>query len=977
MKKRNRRIFSWLLAGALAANVSVATAFASDYQSNWAEPYLSRLVEQGVIRPAADGSVRPNDLITRAETAAMINRTFGFSETAAISYADVAESDWFYQDAAAAKAAGYMQGTGDGFQPTALITRQELCVAVAQAMGLTGGESAAQSFTDSGDIAAWAAPSVGAMASAGLLTGLPDGSMKPLANLTRAELAAILSRAMDAAEPTSSTVIVRNGEASDLLTVGTSSVTVKTGTTVDTLLSQIKAKDGTSQSYAVTDGNGAAKAVADAIADGDKLVVTSSNGKASFTNALYVKDALDPTKEYWDDETYSHIDETVNANTPVFKDVDYVVTSDKYMALVEDMEEVYNVDNGTEDSVDVRTQTVQDYTKAIQTAIDDATAAGGGRVVVPAAEGATAENPTVYYTGSIEIKSNVNLHIEENVVLKFVRNITNEYYPMVLTSFEGNDTYNYASPIRAFHARNIALTGKGTLDPQADNYNWWPWKKGTFGFPNQSEVVNVLVKDWSDNAYPVEYRLLNDGATPLPAQIPTMDIDWNDITKVTMIDTPTVDGEGNKIEPLKSLLRPCTVETYACENILIEGIKIVNSPMWEIHPLRSRNVLVRDVNVDSHGPNNDGVDPESTSYVVIENCAFNTGDDCIAIKSGKNRDGYARGQVGGEPSENLIVRNSVFADGHGGVTAGSECTGGVRNVFATDNHYDSVNLQQVLRFKTNSYRGGLIENIYFKDSTVAKASNALMYGETQYTAGSAQDKEGDLGPYTPQLKNVYMSNIVAGAPDSPVDAKNAIYYTAYERAPMTDIKVKDVTVYGVKNQFNLVNVKNFELENVQISLNTDTPNLTTYNTTPITLDSAKLTVNKTDYTLAEGAKVDLPADTDKTKTATISGVIETEDAQFADGKGTVKVYLDRGTVEEGDKRPIITPYDATVTDLGDGKYSFTVEVPLADKPDYQYAYRPDSEKENMLPGNHIVSIVATGEVYQQNTWNFSVQIPEG
>jgi len=777
-------------------------------------------------------------------------------------------------------------------------------------------------------------------------------------------------------DATSATVIVRKGEAPNLLVVGTSSVTVKSNTTVSALLNQIKAKDGSRQSYRVLTADGAVKAASDVIVQGDQLEVVSSNGKAAFINDLFVKDALNPTKEYWDDETYAAIDELVNANTPTFRDVDYLVTSEKYQALVADMEEEYYVVEGR--NAVKKTQTVKNYTPAIQTAINDASAAGGGRVVIPAAEGASAQNPTVYYTGSIEIKSDVNLHIEENVVLKFVRNISNEYYPMVLSSFEGNDTYNYASPIRAFHARNIALTGKGTLDFQADSCNWLPWKSNSYGLGNQATVVDVLVKQWSDQAVPVQYRILTDGVTPPPAQIPTMDIDWDDITKVTMIDTPTVDVNGEPLQPLKSLLRPCAIEPYACENVLIEGVRIINSPMWEVHPLRCRNVLVRGLDIDSHGSNNDGCNPESTRNVVIEDCRFDTGDDCIAIKSGKNRDGYSRGQVGGESSENIIVRNCNFAAGHGGVTCGSEVTGGVRNVFATDNQFNSPSLQQVLRFKTNSYRGGLIENIYFKDSTVIRASKALMYGETQYTAGSAQDKEGDLGPYTPQLRNVYMSNITAGSMEAGVGATDAIYYSAYERAPMTDIHVKDVTIYGVKNEFRLNIVKNFELDNVKIakgynsSTGATTGELVTYNTVPHTMVNATITVEGEDYSLTEGIRVDLPEDIDKTKKATVSGVIATEDAKFAAGSGTVKVYMDRGILRMGQKAPVITPYTATVTPIGQNMYVFTVDIPLTDKPNYQYPYRPETQAENMLPGNHILSIVATGEGYQQNTWNYNV-----
>ncbi len=540
---------------------------------------------------------------------------------------------------------------------------------------------------------------------------------------------------------------------------------------------------------------------------------------------------------YWNDDAYKLIEETVTANCPKFSDKVITITDAKYAALVADMEEEYYVSDGKEGH-ERKTQTVKDYTPAIQAAINDMCEAGGGMVVIPAG---------TYYTGSIELKSNVNLHLEEGTELRFVRNISNKYYPMVLTSFEGNDTYNYASPIRAFHAKNIAITGKGTLNPQADPYNWQAWKRGSYGFPNQAEVVDVLVKEWSDKAYPVKFRMLNDGSTPLPEKIPTMAIDWNDIEKVEYIDTPKTDDAGKEIKPLRSLLRPCTLEPYACENVLIEGIRIINSPMWEVHPLRCRNVIVRNLVIDSHGSNNDGVNPESTHFVLIEGCSFSTGDDCIAVKSGKNRDGYSRGKVGGESCGDIIIRNCVFADGHGGVTCGSECTGGISNIFAHDNHFDSENLQQVLRFKTNSYRGGLIENIYFRDNTVAKCSNALMYGETQYTLGSAQDKEGDLGPYTPQLKNVYMSNITAGKPDSPVNAKNAIEWKAYERAPMTNISVKDVTVYGVKNAINLENVKNFTLENVKISLVGTVADLVTYDTVSIDISDVVLSADGIEY----------------------------------------------------------------------------------------------------------------------------------
>ena len=248
-----------------------------------------------------------------------------------------------------------------------------------------------------------------------------------------------------------------------------------------------------------------------------------------------------------------------------------------------------------------------------------------------------------------------------------------------------------------------------------------------------------------------------------------------------------------------------------------------------------------------------------------------------------------------------------------------------------------------------------------------------MYGETQYTLGSAQDKEGDLGPYTPQLKGVYMSNITAGKPDDPVKAKNAILWKAYERAPMTNIKVKDVTVYGVENAISLSNVKNFELNNVKISLVSNPAELVTYNTEKIEISDVKLSANGTEYNLAEGTSIKMPDDFDKSKAVILTGTISTKDEIFAEGKGSVNAFLDRGTLEEGNKAPVITPYAAEVKSEGEGKYSFKVELMLTDKPDYQYAYRPDTEAENMNRGNHIISVVATGQPYDQNTWNYNVK----
>src|SRR5205085_3273649 len=194
---------------------------------------------------------------------------------------------------------------------------------------------------------------------------------------------------------------------------------------------------------------------------------------------------------------------------------------------------------------------------------------------------------------------------------------------------------------------------------------------------------------------------------------------------------------------VESYLRPAFIQPYACRNVLIEGVTIRNSPMWEINPVLCTNVTVRHVTIDSHGPNNDGCDPESCRDVLIEHCTFNTGDDCIAIKSGRNADGR-RINV---PSENIIVRNCEMRDGHGGVTVGSEISGGCWNVFAHDCRMDSPRLDRALRLKNNAMRGGLLRDIYMRDVTVGEVADSVLSIDFTY-------EEGAKGPFTPVARDV-------------------------------------------------------------------------------------------------------------------------------------------------------------------------------------------------------------------------------
>lgn len=214
------------------------------------------------------------------------------------------------------------------------------------------------------------------------------------------------------------------------------------------------------------------------------------------------------------------------------------------------------------------------------------------------------------------------------------------------------------------------------------------------------------------------------------------------------------DEKGNRsperVFEAKDGLRPQLVNFNKCEGILMEDITLLRSPFWVIHPLHSTDITVRRVKMINDGPNGDGCDPECCDRVLIEDCFFNTGDDCIAIKSGRNRDGRERNM----PSQNIIIRNCEMKNGHGGVVVGSEISGGCKNVYAHDCVMDSPNLDRVLRIKTNSCRGGIIENINMRNVTVGQCKEAVLKINTDY-----EPREICCRGFYPTVRNVTMENV--------------------------------------------------------------------------------------------------------------------------------------------------------------------------------------------------------------------------
>lgn len=395
-----------------------------------------------------------------------------------------------------------------------------------------------------------------------------------------------------------------------------------------------------------------------------------------------------------------------------------------------------------------------DCTEAFKKAINACNAAGGGRVIVPKG---------VYLTGAIHLRSNVNLYVSEGATIKFSTD-SKKYLPVVFTRWEGVECMNYSPLIYAFEQENIAITGKGILDGQGANDNWWWWNGKTQygwkeGMPNQKASRKKLF-EMAENAVPVNERLF---------------------------------GEGH-------YLRPNFFQPYKCKNILVEGVTFKDSPMWFLHPVLSQNITVRGVTVIGLGPNNDGCNPESSKDVLIKNTYFDTGDDCIAIKSGRNADGR-RVNV---PSENIIVQQSSMKDGHGGVVVGSEISGGVKNVFVEDCVMDSPNLDRALRFKTNSVRGGVLENFFARRIRVGEVAEAVIKVDFYY-------EEGDAGQFTPLLRNVSVQDLTCKK------AKFAFWMKGYERSPITDVRVEDCEFNGIEKPDVLEHVKNLSLKNVKVN----------------------------------------------------------------------------------------------------------------------------------------------------------------
>jgi polygalacturonase len=363
-------------------------------------------------------------------------------------------------------------------------------------------------------------------------------------------------------------------------------------------------------------------------------------------------------------------------------------------------------------------------TAAFGRAIEACHAAGGGMVLIPAG---------TWLTGPIHLLSHVNLHLERDALIRF-STCSSDYLPVVFTRWEGVECYNYSPLIYAPNCTNIALTGEGTLDGQGQA--WWHWKQ------SQQAAARMLY-DAEFDRIPVEQRTYG---TPMAA------------------------------------LRPQFFQPIGCLNVLVEGVTFLNGPMWTMHPVYCENLIVREVTVHSAGPNTDGLNPDSCRNVLIEDCSFATGDDCIAINSGMNEDGWRVGRA----CENILIRNCRMSEGHGAVAIGSGMSGGVRNVYVHDCHFSGGD--QGIRLKSMRGRGGIVENIYFANICMSDLRHQAIVLDMFYGSSTAPSRSNA----PPVFRHIHIRDVTCDNIGMAVDicglSEQRIEYVTLERIRLNAVQ---------------------------------------------------------------------------------------------------------------------------------------------------------------------------------------------
>lgn len=441
-------------------------------------------------------------------------------------------------------------------------------------------------------------------------------------------------------------------------------------------------------------------------------------------------------------------------------------------------------------------------TEVINNAIITCSKKGGGVVLVPKG---------LWLTGPIELKSNVNLHLQKAATLLFTTDKSK--YALVEGSYEGKKAARNQSPISGTGLVNVAITGKGIIDGNGDVWRAVNKAQLTEGEWKEKVASGGIVRPDGKVWYPSEQflkastegksMLLTDGKKPQ---------DFADI---------------------KDFLRPNLVVIAQCKNVLLEGITFQNSPAWCLHPLMSENLTFRNLTVKNpeYAHNGDGMDIESCKNFLIEGCALDVGDDAICIKSGKDEEGRKRGM----PTENGVIRNNVVYNGHGGFVIGSEMSGGARNIFVYDCTF--MGTDKGLRFKSVRGRGGIVENIYAKNIYMKDIAQEAIFFDMYYFVKFATDSPRDESPVvnegTPIFRNMKFENIVCHG------AKKGIFVRGLPEMPIKNITIENATLQteiGVE----LIDVANISCKNITLYTEKTEPLIAIENSQVLVFDKITL-----------------------------------------------------------------------------------------------------------------------------------------
>ncbi len=424
-------------------------------------------------------------------------------------------------------------------------------------------------------------------------------------------------------------------------------------------------------------------------------------------------------------------------------------------------------------------------TEAFRKAIESLSSAGGGTLVVPSG---------IWFTGPIEFKSNINLHLEDRAIILFSPD--RDLYPLIETSFEGLDTRRCQSPIYGKDLTNIAITGSGAID--GNGHFWRPLKKQKVSeslWKKMTSSGGAFKRDdyWMPSAQYLHGDTISD--MNVPRHLKTEE-EWNSV---------------------RDFLRPVMVSFQNCKDIYLQGIIFQNSPAWNIHPLMCENVIIDGIQVrnPSYAQNGDGLDLESCKNAIIVNSTFDVGDDGICIKSGKDEDGRNRGV----PCENIIVDNCTVFKGHGGFVVGSEMSGGAKNISVSNCQFLGTDVG--LRFKSKRGRGGVVENIYISNISMIDIATEPVHFNLYYGGRSVVEDLEDgtkvvplenLPPVdetTPTFRNIYIKDVHCS------HAGKAMYFYGLPEHNINNINIENMVIYSKKGG-ELIESEDIKLKNVHI-----------------------------------------------------------------------------------------------------------------------------------------------------------------